>query len=86
MPNSGLDFLAGSLAIFEKSSSCPVQITGSRMNANEKAYRRLIRHSFCHWSDNEMDEYIHRARWRARLVVAFLAALVLAYVCVVRPT
>jgi len=56
------------------------------MNANEKAYRRLIRHSFCHWSDNEMDEYIHRARWRARLVVAFLAALVLAYVCVVRPT
>ncbi len=55
------------------------------MNAQEKAYRQLIGSGFCHFSINEMDEYVHRARWRVRLAAAFVVAAVLTYIFVIRP-
>ena len=50
------------------------------MNAYEKAYRQLIGRGFCHLSSYELNGYIYKSRWRARLAVAFLAAAVLAYI------
>ena len=54
------------------------------MNAHEKAYRQLIGRGFCHFSTNELDQYVRRARWRVRLAVALVVAAVLAYVFVMR--
>ncbi len=62
-----------------------VPLAGPRMNMHEKAYRRLISYGFCHFSGDELDEYIRKARFRALFAVAFLAATVLAYVFVIRP-
>jgi hypothetical protein len=83
MPNSGLAFLAEVC----QDESIPVQVPsqGPRMNAQEKAYRRLVGRGFCHFSSNEMDQYVRRARWRVRLAVAFVAAAVLTYILVIRP-
>jgi hypothetical protein len=55
------------------------------MNAHEKAYRRLVGRGFCHFSSDEMDQYVHKARWRMGLAAAFAAAAVLAYVLSIRP-
>ena len=55
------------------------------MNAYEKAYRQLVGRGFCHFSTNQLDEYVHKARWRVGLAAAFAAGAVLAYVLVVRP-
>jgi hypothetical protein len=55
------------------------------MNAYEKAYRQLSDRGFCHFSSDAMDEYVRRARWRARLAAAFVVAAVLTYVLVIRP-
>jgi len=55
------------------------------MNMHEKAYRQLIAFGFCHFSKDELDEYIRKARFRAYFAVAFLAVAVLAYVFVIRP-
>ena len=46
------------------------------MNAHEKAYRQLIGRGFCHFSTDEMDQYVHQARWRVGLAAAFAAAAV----------
>ena len=55
------------------------------MNRYEKAYRQLIARGFCHFSEKELDKYIRNARFRARFVVAFLAAVVLVYFFLIRP-
>ena len=55
------------------------------MNAHEKIYKRLMNRGFCHLSTDQLDEYVHRARWRVGLVAAVAAAAVLAYVLAVRP-
>ncbi len=62
-----------------------VHLTGPRMNRYEKAYRQLIARGFCHFSEKELDKYIRNARFRARFVVAFLAAVVLVYFFLIRP-
>ncbi len=55
------------------------------MNAHEKAYRRLTDRGFCHFSTNQLDEYVYKARWRMGLAAVFAAVAVLAYVFAVRP-
>ncbi len=55
------------------------------MNAHEKAYRQLIGRGFCHLSTDQLDEYVHRARWRMGLAAAFVVAAVLTYALVMRP-
>ncbi len=56
------------------------------MNAYERAYPRLVGRGFCHFSSNEMDQYVRRARWRVLLAVAFVAVALLTYLFVaVRP-
>ena len=55
------------------------------MNAHEKAYRQLVGRGFCHLSTDEMDQYVHKARWRMAIAAAFAAVAVLAYVLAVRP-
>ncbi len=55
------------------------------MNAHEKAYRQLVGRGFCHLSSDEMDQYVRKARWRVGLAAAFVAAVFLTYVFMVRP-
>lgn len=55
------------------------------MNMHEKAYRQLIRYGFCHFSDDQLNDCIRKARFRARFALVFLGAAVLAYFFVIRP-
>jgi hypothetical protein len=83
MPNSGLAFPAKVC----QHQSIPAQVCseGPRMNAHEKVYQRLVNRGFCHLSTDEMDQYVHKARWRMGLAAVFAAAAVLAYVLSIRP-
>ena len=73
-----------SLARFLQSLPAQVRLSGSRMNTYERAYRRLTGRGFRHFSTSELDKYVRRARWRARLAGALLVAAVFAYVYVIR--
>jgi hypothetical protein len=55
------------------------------MPKHEKACQQVGR-SFCHLSSSELDEYVRKARFRARVAVALLIASGVTYVLLIRPT